>query len=136
MRRFSFFIVATLVLATSATAQPLSCHAPQKPMLEATLFFGRGNTIHFGISESRWQQFLATEITPRFPDGLTVLGASGQWRAPQSSRILHERSKVLIVGAAGAPQTYERIEAISAVYKQRLRQQSVGVVTRPVCASF
>jgi Protein of unknown function (DUF3574). len=31
------------------------------------------------ISAARWRAFLDKEVTPRFPDGLTVFDAYGQW---------------------------------------------------------
>lgn len=139
MQRILFLLFIALLLIANpaaATAQPLSCRAPQKPMLEVTMFFGRGSTIRFGVSETRWSQFLATEITPRFADGLTVLDATGQWRPPQTTRILRERSKVVVIVAADEPQIHERVAAIAAAYKQRFRQQSVGIATHSVCASF
>src|SRR5438552_16882616 len=57
---------------TSAAAQP-SCSLPQKPMLDIELLLGRGQA-----SEARWAQLLAREVTPRFPDGLTVYETTGQ----------------------------------------------------------
>ena len=35
--------------------------------------------------------FLATVVTPDFPDGLTITEARGQWRDPGSGRIIAER---------------------------------------------
>lgn len=32
------------------------------------------------VSDEDWRAFLAAEVTPRFPDGLTVIDAAGQWR--------------------------------------------------------
>ena len=36
------------------------------------------------VSEEDWQWFLDEEITPRFPEGLTILEAGGQWRSRTS----------------------------------------------------
>src|SRR5262245_52255852 len=33
------------------------------------------------ISERDWEQFVDEEISPRFPDGLTILQVGGQWRS-------------------------------------------------------
>ena len=44
---------------------------------EYQLFFGR-STIEGGeVSDEAWAAFLADTVTPRFPDGLTVLDAAG-----------------------------------------------------------
>jgi hypothetical protein len=99
-------------------------------MLDIELMLGRGKA-----DEVRWRQFLAREVTPRFPDGLTVYETTGQWRDPSTKVITRERSRVLriIAPADTAPDT---IAAVAEAYKRDFRQQSVGVVTRQVCASF
>ncbi len=126
---------ALLVSSLVAFAQPalaqMSCTAPQRPMLDIELMLGRGHA-----SEARWRQFLAKEVTPRFPDGLTVYETIGQWRDPQTATIGRERSRVLriIVSPAGAVR--DKVAAVAEAYKKQFRQKSVGVLTREVCAAF
>jgi hypothetical protein len=103
-------------------------------MQKIELMFGR-NT-RGGGGEAAWARFVAREITPRFPDGLTVLDAAGQWRDPAADRPDRERSKlVIIVTAADAPAD-DRIAAIVDAYKHQFHQKSVGVVATAVCAAF
>src|SRR5205809_360222 len=84
------WLTFVLVLpVTLASAQP-SCTAPQKPMLDVELFLGRGKA-----SDVRWRDFLVREVTPRFPDGLTVYETTGQWRDPARNVIVREKSRVL-----------------------------------------
>ena len=45
------------------------------------------------VSDAEWRAFLETEVTPRFPDGLTVLTAYGQWRS-SSGELARETSRV------------------------------------------
>ena len=100
-------------------------------MLDIELMLGRGRA-----SDARWREFLAREVTPRFPDGLTVYETTGQWRDPARNVIVRERSRVLriIVPADAAAQ--DKIEALATAYKKQFSQKSVGIVTRPACASF
>jgi hypothetical protein len=131
MRLAGSFVGALLAFhAGHVAAQGVACTAPQKPMLDVELMLGRGKA-----NESRWAQFLAREVTPRFPDGLTVYEATGQWRDPATKAIAREKSRVLriIVPADSAP---DKIAAVTEAYKKQFRQKSVGVVTRQVCASF
>ncbi len=123
-----------LALTSTAPAQTPACRDPQMPMLEAELFFGRSHNGRLAVTDVRWARFLAEEVTPRFPDGLTVVDGAGEWRAGQHT--VREKSKVLLIVARDEPQSHERLTAIAEAYKQRFRQQSVGIVTRPVCASF
>jgi hypothetical protein len=116
--------------ADLASAQALSCTAPQRPMLDIELMLGRGKA-----NEARWAQFLAREVTPRFLDGLTVYETAGQWRDPATNVIVREKSRVLRI-IVPADSTPDRIVAVAEAYQKQFRQKSVGVVTRQVCASF
>src|SRR6266481_3423121 len=131
-------IVACSLAAISvfASTQAVACNAPQRPMQQIELMFGRSIAGRFRVGEAAWSRFLAREITPRFPDGLTVLDASGQSRDPVGGRMVREPSKMVIIVAADDAPARDRIAAIVAAYKQRFRQRSVGVISRSVCASF
>ena len=124
------------VLTTGAAGQGLDCRNPAQPMMVGELLFGRNIGGRLGVTESRWRQFLAGEVTPRFPDGLTVFDAAGQWRDQKTNRVVRERSKVVMIIMPAEPSAQERIDAIVAAYKRRFRQQSVGVVVRPACVTF
>ena len=122
-------LAALAIITTPAFAQQ-SCPASQQPMLDIELLLGRGKA-----SDARWRAFLAREVTPRFPDGLTVYETTGQWRDPTTQKVAREKSRVLriIAPANTAP---DKIAALADAYKQQFRQKSVGIVTRHVCASF
>ncbi|HEY0569632.1 MAG TPA: DUF3574 domain-containing protein [Xanthobacteraceae bacterium] len=129
-------VLGALILQTAvAAAQTTDCTAPQQRMLAIDLLFGRGSG-GLSVSEQAWTQFLAREISPRFPDGLTVIDASGQWRNPQGGAIVRERSKVVVIVAPENPPVQDRIDAIAAAYRRQFKQQSVGIVIRSACASF
>ena len=55
-----------------------------------------------------------------------------------TGKVIKEPSKELqmIVPAEAEKDIKEKIDAIVAVYKQRVQQQAVGIVTRPAYASF
>jgi hypothetical protein len=116
-------------------APAFSCSPPLQPMQQIELMFGRNLHGRPGV-DAAWTRFLAREITPRFPDGLTVLDAAGQWRDPASGRLTRERSRLVIIVTAAEPSADDRIAAIVAAYRQQFRQKSVGVVTSTVCAAF
>jgi uncharacterized protein DUF3574 len=137
-RNLLLVAVATLYCAQAspAAAQSLSCAAPQKPMMEVELLFGRNIGGRLGVTEARWRAFLAREVTPRFPEGLTVFDTSGQWRDAKNRTIVREPSKIVRIIMAADAQANDKIEAIAAAYKKQFRQDSVGVLTRPACVSF
>jgi hypothetical protein len=129
-------IGALLLVGRPAFAQRLACEAPQKAMLEIDLLFGRNIGMELGVSEANWSEFVASEITPRFPQGLTIDDALGQWRDPDRNTVVQEPSKDVQIIVPADAEVKEKIDAIVAAYKQRFQQQSVGVVIRPACVAF
>lgn len=98
--------------------------------------FGRDIGHRVGVSEAAWTRFLAREVTPRFPDGLTVVDAVGQWRDPGSGRIVREPSKLVMIVLPGKDDDQARLDAVVQAYKQQFRQQSVGLVVQAGCVLF
>jgi hypothetical protein len=87
------------------------------------------------ISESAWKRFLSTAVTPRFPEGLTVWEASGQWRRPDG-RITRERAKVLLLVHEDKASLRESLAEVIESYKIDFHQDSVLWESASVCASF
>lgn len=125
------FLVALLAFQVSGASAQSSCSAPQQPMLDIELLLGRGNA-----SNARWKQFLAREVTPRFPEGLTVYETYGQWRDPRRNVIVRERSRVLRIIVPADTPVQDKIDAVAESYKKQFAQKSVGIVVRPACVSF
>jgi hypothetical protein len=105
-------------------------------MLEISLMFGRNIGGELGVSKELWSEFVASEITPRFPNGLTVDDALGQWRDTETNQVTREPSKDVRVIVPAEADIKNKVEAIVAAYKRRFNQQAVGIVIRPACASF
>jgi len=139
MRRVILFSIAILIAtATGGGAQTAApaCHGNQQNRKVAELLFGRDIGRHLGVSNSDWMHFVARELTPRFPDGLTVSDAFGQWRDRQSGRIVREPSKRVEIVLPGNADDDDRLDAVVAAYKRAFRQQSVGVIVRDACVAF
>jgi hypothetical protein len=124
-----------LLLAACATPTP-SCPAPAKPTTQVDLYFGRDIGGKAEVSDAQWARFVDEEVTPRFPDGLTVTDARGQYRDTTTGKIDRERSKRLTLLVADMPAARPKLDAIAAAYKGRFQQQSVMRVEGPVCAAF
>ena len=133
----AFILIAASVLAWPAWTQApaIVCHDPLKPMLRAELFFGRDIRGHHVVSDRQWARFLVHELTPRFPDGLTVIDGRGQTRNGEDA-VMREHTKVVVIVTADAGGVRARIAAVVAAYKELFDQSSVGVVLQPVCAAF
>src|SRR5215813_8666767 len=136
IRRPLATMLVLLLLGISASGEPMACSAPLKPQQVAELLLGRKIGDRLGVSEREFLNFLDREITPRFPDGLTVYDARGQWRDPDRNRIVREPSKVVTIVLPGKPEDGDRLTEIVEAYKKRFKQQSVGMVLRPACVLF
>ena len=88
------------------------------------------------VDDAEWDTFLADTVTPRFPDGLTVLDGSGQWRG-SDGQIQREASKLLIILAPiDHEQAEDLIEQVSNEYKTRFEQEAVLKTISKTCVAF
>jgi uncharacterized protein DUF3574 len=124
-------LLASLAGFGVTQAQTIQCSGAQQPWMVAELLFGRSR-----VSEASWTRFLAGEITPRFPDGLTVYDAKGQWRPPGSQTIIRESTKVVMIAMPPGAENDSRLQQVITAYKRRFDQKSVGLIVRPACVSF
>jgi hypothetical protein len=123
-------------LALGACAQPPgggACIAPLKPALQVDLYFGRDKPAGGEVSDAEWASFLAETVTPRFPDGLSVLNVEGQNR-DASGQVVRERTKLLIVVVFDSPANQAKVREIADVYVRRFGQHGVFHAEHTVCA--
>ena len=106
--------------------------------VDTRLYFGLGpaDEPDKGISEAAWRGFLDKEVTPRFPDGLSVIDVYGQWLSKGSAAPERLRSKLLIIDYSDNEENRAKIDAIRAAWKQKTGDQSVLMVTAPADVSF
>lgn len=126
----------SLALAAPTAAQTQFCSASQKNAAIAELMFGRKIGDRVAVTDRAWQHFLDHEVTPRFPDGLTVVDAAGQWRDPVRKRVIREPSKIVTIVLKDTGADQMKLDAIAAAYKAQFKQQSVAIAIRPACVSF
>lgn len=104
-------------------------------MTSTELYFGGTKASGSSISAKEWETFLATEITPRFPEGLTIVDSTGQWRTKAGQQI-QEKTKIVIIIHPDTRETQRRIEVIRSLYQQRFGQELVLQVNTAVRAVF
>lgn len=110
------------------------CPPGSNSMHVAEILFGRNVGDRVGVSEAEFRSYVDEELTARFPEGLTILDAQGQYRG--SSGIVKEPSKVALIATSDTPDARSRIRAAAEAYKRRFAQESVGVIMRRSCVSF
>jgi hypothetical protein len=102
----------------------------------AELVFGRvADDGSGGVSESDFTKFLDGEVSPRFPEGLTVIDAEGRWTPPAGSMI-REPAKMVMIVLPGRTDDAGKLDAVRQAYKTRFHQQSVLLMTHGDCVSF
>lgn len=106
--------------------------------VETKLFFGLGLADHpeQGISETEWRAFLDKSVTPRFPDGLSVVDLYGQWQGKNETAPERLHTKMLLILYRDNAENRAKIDAIRAAWKQKTGDQSVLRVTVPADVSF
>ena len=140
--RLSAAIVAAaalclLLAAGCVVGGDFECPDGMDTFTELNAYFGQEKGDGETVSEEEWQTFLADTVTPRFPDGLTVLDARGQWLDTDQGRLYRESTKVLnvLVPADVADASVASVREISDIYKERFDQQAVFHTALPACAA-
>jgi hypothetical protein len=122
-----------MLLASCAAPGALHCAGSEQAELEEHLYFGAQRP-GGRVSDAEWAAFLAEEVTPRFPAGLTAWPASGQWRS--GSLLVREPSWVLVLVHQATPELEREVLALMDAYKQRFQQETVLRVRTPACMSL
>jgi hypothetical protein len=109
------------------------------PYQRTELFFGTSRTVGPPVSDQEFSAFLDAEITPRFPDGLTLISGLGQYRGADG-KLTKERSMqlILLYPKSSAVDSGAKIEEIRQLYEQKFHQESVlrADDPEPRCVSF
>ena len=122
---------------TPVTAQgftvTIDCGGSSAAQIRTTLYFGLSRQ-KGSVSELEWQLFLRDEVTRRFPEGLTVWQAEGQWLTPAGG-IDREQSKVLLLVHADTTEARQSVQTVIQAYRKAFDQQSVLWESSRVCVA-
>jgi hypothetical protein len=132
--------VLTIAAACTGQAAPspvpvAACALGDTALVRDIVYFGRNRPGGGSVSDSEWQRFLTEVVTPRFPTGLTVVQAMGQWKG-QSGVVEQERSEIVTLLHAGDEVARRSVAEIAAEYKRRFQQEAVLRERTSTCARF
>ena len=142
-RRLLSLVTLTFVFAfygstDAQKAKPAATKPAFTAYLRTELFFGMDKPTGGTVSDDEWQKFVAEIVTPRFPEGLTVDDALGQYL--DGKTLVREKSKqlILIYPRKFKTASSRKIEEIRATYIKAFDQKSVLRVDLPshVLVSF
>ena len=121
------FLCAGAVTAFALGGCARGCPGGLARMEGVQLFFGGS------VAQADWTDFASRTLTPAFPDGFTTYEAAGQWRDPATGGLVREHTRVVQVFGAGS---FKRAGQVTASYRRRFHQLSVGVAEAEFCAGF
>lgn len=131
---YRIFPIAALALTGCASLPPPACSGAESLSVQEFLYFGTAKPGGV-VTPEEWSAFLAGVVTPRFPLGLTVWQAAGQWRGSDGA-VVREASNVLnLVHPDDVPAEKAVLEIVAA-YKSQFEQEAVLRVKAQACASF
>ena len=100
------------------------------------LYFGSQKPDGSVVTEVQFMRFVDEVITPRFPDGLTVLTGYGQFRNSQGVIVRERSMELILLYPIHMRDADRKIEEIRAAYKQAFQQESVLRVDSLAAVSF
>lgn len=120
IHRFAAACLLSLAVLAAGATLPARAQdgAGEIAAVQTTLYFGLKTADGRGVSEQEWARFLAEVVTPRFPQGLTVVTAYGQGKNPGADVVPAEMTKVLIVVHPDDAANADKIAEIKAQYSQ------------------
>ena len=135
-------ILIACLLAVTSCAPPAGagsadafCALGDTALVRDVLYFGRNTPGGTELSDSAWQQYVDEVVTPRFPAGLTIWDAAGQWRGA-SGKVEREKSKVLSLLHPGDSESDRRVGEAVGEYKRRFAQEAVLRERVMTCSSL
>jgi hypothetical protein len=128
---------ALAVLAGCQTAPPSApaCPVGQISQQTAQLYFGGAFGPSSKVSDAQFRKYVDEELTPRFPDGLTVLDGGRQWKG-EENRAIREAAKVVLIVLPKALGVQMRINAARSAYRNRFHQDALVEVLPPACVAL
>lgn len=131
--RVAFLALAITIGGCASVHQP-ACTGDERASIQDSLYFGTAKP-GGAVTPEEWAEFLKSVVTPRFPQGLTVWQASGQWLGADGT-VVREASHVLNLLHPNDAASEKAVIEIAAAYKVRFQQEAVLRVKAPACVSF
>jgi Protein of unknown function (DUF3574) len=134
LSRIASAAALAIALTGCASVHRHACSSGEPLSVQDSLYFGTARPTGV-VTPEEWAEFLQGTVTPRFPQGLTVWLASGQWRGADGA-VVREASHVLVLIHPYDVASENAVLEIMAAYKAHFQQEAVLRVKADVCPSF
>ena len=132
--RNALSVLLLVVLAGCGTVNRQACGDDGRLAVQELLYFVTA-TPSGRVTPGAWAQFIGEIVTPRFPKGLSVWPASGQWRSA-SGEVINEPSYIVSLVHPDDATARKAVQEVVASYKTRFHQEAVLRVKTPACMSL
>ncbi len=135
MRRLGVAIagLGLMAVAGCASAPQSACPIGQAQMRTAQIFLAAKAPAK--VSDTDIRKFVDAEVTPRFPDGVSLVDGGAQWKG-EDNRLIREAAKVVLIVLPSKGDPAARVEAVRAAYRTKFKQDSVVVMPPPTCTAL
>ncbi|HET6580148.1 MAG TPA: DUF3574 domain-containing protein [Gemmatimonadales bacterium] len=113
----------------------IRCEPGDSALVRDVIYFGRNRPDGGVVSDAEWLDYLDSVVTPRFPEGLTVVDARGQWRG-RGGAVERERAEVLTLFHPDDVGSRRAVDELAAEYKRRFGQEAVLRERVTACTRF
>ena len=99
------------------------------------IYFGEDEPGRKHVSLKAWRTFLSEVVTPRFPEGMTVLEAYGQMQHA-NGRIEKQPSRVVVLVHPPGKGADKRIHEVVQAYRDRFQNAQVMLLRTAALVEF
>lgn len=132
-------LLASLIIgacrASESTVTPTGKPFDGVQAVRTELYFGMRKRDNGVVGIRDWRKFVDSLVTPRFPKGLTIIDANGQYQMADG-RIKTEMAKIVVLIHDDTPVRSNAIDSIRKEYCSMYDQESVLRVSQYAWVSF
>lgn len=117
----NIFVAACLAMTAFALAVPAQAQAPWRSAdtLKTEVYFGLRLPDGKQVSEEEWNKFLAEFVVPRFPNGLTVIDASGRSANAAKTDTPVNPTKLLVLVHPNVGDSQDKLAEVKTEFRKR-----------------
>lgn len=127
--------VLAILIACCSGCSGLTGPAGDPGWVASEIYMGRNIPGGGEVSEEQFSDFLATQVTPAFPAGLTVHDAYGQMQ-DSSQQIIKQKTKVLLLVHEDSAACSDAVKKVILAYRSRFGNPQVMLMKVGITPEF
>lgn len=123
-----------IILFRSIAFCMIFCSCKLQHITQTDLYFGRSKPDGGMVTETEWNTFVQQYVSKVYPEGSTVIKATGNWYDTAQRKLIAEPSNMIVAINRMTPKLNRQIDSLRYWYKVLYRQQSVLRIDKKVKA--